>query len=131
MQTLLYRASPFEEHKPHQRGRGNPGKVFIPVIISFDLHDVHARLPELIGELLPDEEVKQLSRLGHHHLVACHIVQSLKEFLQIINSELFNTFIMIKVECEPHHNHSGQCSRTQWFGGLDQDSGSPKGRRYR
>ena len=24
--TSLYRASPFEEHKPHQRGKGNPGK---------------------------------------------------------------------------------------------------------
>ena len=41
---------------------------------------MHAGLPELVGELLPHEEVKQLPGLGHHHLVARHIVQSLEVF---------------------------------------------------
>ena len=53
--------------------------------MSSDLHDVHAGLSELVGELLPDEEVKQLSRLAHHHLAVRHIVQSLNKFLKILN----------------------------------------------
>ena len=39
---------------------------------------MHARLPKLIDEVLPHEEVQQLSRLGHHHLALCHIVERLK-----------------------------------------------------
>ena len=68
--------SPFAEHKPHQKERGTPekGKVFT----SSDLHDVHARLPELVGEHLPAEEVEHHPGLGHHHLAVCHIVQGLK-----------------------------------------------------
>ena len=61
-------------------GKGNPGHEEFLISTSSDLHDVHAGLPELIGELLPHEEVKQLPGLGHHHLVACHIVQRLEVF---------------------------------------------------
>ena len=92
--------------------------------------NVHAGLPELVGELFPDEEVEQLPGLGHHHLAACHVVQGLNEFLQMLNSEMLKNLIMIKVQEIPHHNHSGQCSPMQCFEGLDQDSGLPIGRRY-
>ena len=45
--------------------------------LNFDLHDVHARLSKVVDEVLPHEEVKQLSRLGHHHLALSHVVQRL------------------------------------------------------
>ena len=76
----MYRESLFAEHKPHQRERDNPGNEMLSISTSSNLHDVHAGLPELVGELFPDEEVKQLPGLGHHHLAARHIVQGLKEF---------------------------------------------------
>ena len=73
-------ASLFAEHKPHQRERDNPGREKFLTSTSSDLHDVHAGLPELVGELFPDEEVEQLPGFGHHHLAARHIVQGLNEF---------------------------------------------------
>ena len=82
--------------------------------------NVHAGLPELVGELFPDAEVEQLPCLGHHHLAARHVVQGLREFLQILNSEWLKNLIMIKVQNLPHHNHSEQCSLMQCFEGLDQ-----------
>ena len=34
--TSLYRASPFEEHKPHQRGKDNPGrKIRVPSFMIY------------------------------------------------------------------------------------------------
>ena len=120
----------FAEHKPHQREKGNPGHEKFLTSTSSDLHDVHAGLPELVGELFPDEEVEQLPGFGHHHLAASHVVQGLNEFSQMLNSEMLKNLIMIKVQEIPHHNHSGQCSPMQCFEGLDQDSGLPIGRRY-
>ena len=38
---------------------------------------MHARLPKLIDEVLPHEEVQQLSGLGHHHLALGDIVEGL------------------------------------------------------
>ena len=55
---------------------------------SSDLHDVHARLPELVGEHLPAEEVEHHPGLGHHHLAVCHIVQGLKITFFSSNSDI-------------------------------------------
>ena len=38
---------------------------------------MHARLAKLIDEVLPHEEVQQLSRLSHDHLALGNIVQGL------------------------------------------------------
>ena len=65
-------------------GRKRPVRV-----LTFMMCNVHAGLPELVGELFPDEEVEQLPGLDHHHLAACHVVQGLNEFLQMLNNNEF------------------------------------------
>ena len=94
---------------------------------------MHAGLPELIGELLPHEEVKQLPGLGHHYLVARHIVQSLEVFnmntfqLQNIPDQI--EAIQDQIVAIPDHNRNEQCSLMQCLEDLDQGSGLPKDRR--
>ena len=113
----MYRASLFAEHKPHQRERGNPGQEKFLISTSSDLHDVHAGLAELVGELFPDEEVEQLPGLGHHHLAARHIVKGLNKILQILNSEMLKNLIKVEnrvdrqsMTCVKNNSTSNFCS---------------------
>ena len=62
---------------------------------------MHARLPKLIDEVLPHEEVQQLSRLGHHHLALCHIVERLVG-IKIRNMRMFSMkhlFVVVVDDC--------------------------------
>ena len=79
---------------------------------------MHARLPKLIDEVLPHEEVQQLSRLGHHHFALCHIVERLIGIK--IHENVFNV--------APLCSRSGQCSSQQSLAGLGRCSGLQEGK---